>query len=168
MFRGLRWHFASLILNLAFCLMGGAMASVWEDERETTKKQEITSVLKLVEEASWCRAAVRAYRCRWAGRRWRSSSGGLYSAARGLHSSACSCSPSLRAKQQQAGSAVREASTQTFLLQSGFARVQHLQKKISKETKDKVFSGLRGRVIKCLEISYFYILQCFPPKFSST
>lgn len=36
--RGLRWHFASLILNLAFCLMGGASASAFKDNRKRKKK----------------------------------------------------------------------------------------------------------------------------------
>lgn len=38
--RGLRRHFASLILNLAFCLMGGARASAFKDNRKTKKKQQ--------------------------------------------------------------------------------------------------------------------------------
>lgn len=38
--RGLRWHFASLILNLAFCLMGGARASAFKGNRKTKKKRQ--------------------------------------------------------------------------------------------------------------------------------
>lgn len=33
--RGLRWHLASLILNLAFCLMGGASGSAQESTVKT-------------------------------------------------------------------------------------------------------------------------------------
>lgn len=36
--RGLRWHFASLILNLAFCLMGGASASALKNNRKGKKE----------------------------------------------------------------------------------------------------------------------------------
>lgn len=40
--RGLRWHFASFILNLAFCLMGGASASLFRDiQKEQTLNHDI-------------------------------------------------------------------------------------------------------------------------------